>query len=369
MSAHVPTSADPVFLTELLKAGGENLKKCYQCATCSTVCTLTPDHRPFPRKEMLWASWGQRERLLGDPDIWLCHQCGDCSVYCPRGADPAETLAAIREVSIRHYAVPSFLGRLVAEPRFLPLALAIPVVFILAVLALAGTLTLPKSEIVRLADFFPHAWLNGSFSLVFLATCGFALLGASRFWRDLQRNWPVPGTPRGLFESLLPVVNEIITHDRFSKCTAHDHRYLAHLGVFWGFICLLLATVVAILVILLGGDYPMPLYHPGKLLGNVGMVLLLSGGYVLLKERLSAVGKTGRSTYQDILFLCILLTVTVTGGLVQVTRMANSQSAYYLYFIHLVAVFYLLMYLPYSKFAHVLYRTLALFHARRTGRL
>ena len=83
------TSPDMGFIKELRSAGGAEVNKCYQCATCSTVCNLSPADRPFPRKEMLMAQWGQADRLISDPDIWLCYQCGDCTTYCPRGARPA----------------------------------------------------------------------------------------------------------------------------------------------------------------------------------------------------------------------------------------------------------------------------------------
>ena len=62
---------DSGFTKELMEAGGESLKKCFQCATCSVACPLAPENNPYPRKEMLWASWGVKDKLMSDVDIWL----------------------------------------------------------------------------------------------------------------------------------------------------------------------------------------------------------------------------------------------------------------------------------------------------------
>ena len=119
---------DVKFIESVKALGGQDLKKCFQCATCSVACPISPDTKPFPRKEMIAASWGLKDKLVGNADIWLCHNCGDCTTRCPRGAKPGDVLAAVRAYTISEYATPKALAKAVQDPKKLPLLLALPAV-------------------------------------------------------------------------------------------------------------------------------------------------------------------------------------------------------------------------------------------------
>ncbi|KJR43791.1 heterodisulfide reductase subunit E, partial [Candidatus Magnetoovum chiemensis] len=136
------------FVRGLKDGGAENLKKCYQCATCSVVCQLSTDERPFPRKEMILAQWGIKDQLAKDPNVWLCHNCNDCSKYCPRDARPGDVLSVLRKTAIEENAFPSFMAKIAGEPRFLFVALAFPVVLFIIILSIAGHMKIPEGTVV-----------------------------------------------------------------------------------------------------------------------------------------------------------------------------------------------------------------------------
>ena len=124
MGEAIAVQPDHAFLRRVLASGGGDLKKCYQCATCSVACELSGEESPFPRKQMLAAQWGLKDRLVSDPAVWLCHNCGECTERCPRGARPSDVLGAVRREVIRQFAFPRFLGSLVASPKALAAAVS-----------------------------------------------------------------------------------------------------------------------------------------------------------------------------------------------------------------------------------------------------
>jgi len=386
MSGAALVKPDLEFTVRLVESGGSDLRKCYQCATCSVACKLSPDSNPFPRKEMIWAQWGLKDRLLADPDIWLCHNCNDCSLRCPRGARPGDVLAALRWMAVRTYSVPGFIGDWVNRPAMLPLMMLIPAVLLLAALyvrdpiAAAFGFASHHGEGMQYANLFPHWLLIGFFTFFLgLAVC-LSGLGLFRFWcamtsADVRAGRNIP-EGKSIGQSLWLVLRDILTHGRFSKCVSSSSRKNAHLGVFYGFMALFLVSGWAVLVLYIINPlvseplpYPFPFLDPAKIIANLGALALVVGCILAVRDRLKTDPPSGRSTDFDWMFLGTLLMVGVTGILVEGLRFAGLVlPGYIIYFFHLIFAFMLLTYLPFSKFAHIFYRTTAMIYAEYSGR-
>jgi quinone-modifying oxidoreductase subunit QmoC len=356
---------DSNFTKEVIGLGGESLKKCFQCSTCSVVCTLSPDDKPFPRKEMLWAQWGLKDRLLGDPDIWLCHQCNDCTVHCPRDAGPGNVLAALRNYSFGHYANPAFLGKAFRNIKYLPLLLLFPVALFLILLGATGYLTIPEGEIV-FAKFVPHIIVDPMFlvltGLIFIIVA----LSLSRFWRDMKRSTgsPTSSITNIVSGSALSKLIELLLHKKFYECGSARIRMLAHMSIFYGCLAFLLVTAsVFIGTYAFGIETPLSSYNPLKIIANLGAIAVIFGCLLVIFRRLKGGKDVGNSSYLDWNLIILILVVTVLGVLTEVFRLAElATAAYVLYFIHLVSVFYGIAYFPYSKLAHLMYRSLAIMY-------
>jgi quinone-modifying oxidoreductase, subunit QmoC len=371
MPAETLIDPDLEFIKEIKASGGDSVKKCFQCATCSTVCGLSPDDRPFPRKEMGWAQWGLRSRLVKDPDVWLCHQCNDCSQYCPRGARPGDVLAAVRRVTIRENAFPRFVAAMVSDPKFLPLVFAIPTILLLLFMAAAGTLHFPDGEIIY-RNFIPQ-WpvVDVLFPLTAIWAVVCAGIGVRRLWAGFRDGpYAQPFPPGSPLRQITPTILNVLKHTNFRECVVNRGRYLAHFNVLWGFILLAVTTTcVATGVYIFHEETPYSLANPIKWIGNVGAIILILGSSLALVNRLSQGEDAGKGTYFDWLFLLVVLGTGVTGLLSEILRLTDlPDAAYPTYFVHLVCVWFLFAYFPFSKFAHALYRTTALVYARHIGR-
>jgi quinone-modifying oxidoreductase subunit QmoC len=388
---------DEKFIREVMKRGGESVKKCFQCGTCSVTCELTyaREGASFPRQQILWTQWGLKDKVLRDPAIWQCYQCNDCSANCPRGAKPGDVLAAVRSVAIERFSPPSFISRLFWDPRGLPLVFGIPAAILVVLVAALQGFNFPKGEI-EYDRFISSRAIEIAASLVVAYAVVVAGLGLLRFWRELRtmsgmRLMAGPMVPvaepavaepaevsdgpgamaasaggAGLGASLASTGTDIVMHTSFRQCKTDWLRLWGHLGVFYGTPFLLLAAGIAAIYTFIGADVQRPPSDVAKIFGNLGGLLVFAGLCVLVYNRFRAKkGTWGRGSYADWFFIVLVFLLVVTGALMEVARYAGSGSAAYsLYMVHLVFVFAAFVYAPYGKFAHAFYRAAALAYTK-----
>jgi nitrate reductase gamma subunit len=88
----------------------------------------------------------------------------------------------------------------------------------------------------------------------------------------------------------------------------------------------------------------------------------------MIARRFSQKSTVGKTLFQDGLFLSLLFIVALTGTLSESARLLNlSIIAYPVYSAHLVSIALLLTLAPYAKFAHAMYRPLAMYVAKLRG--
>lgn len=417
MSNTVKVQPDLKFVKELQAVGGDSLKKCYQCATCSVVCPLSPDDNPYPRKEMVWAQWGLKDRLVNDIDIWLCHNCGTCSDLCPRGAKPGDLLSALRNMAYRNLGPLPIIGKWMSSPAgMLPLAAIPALLYGIIWVVMAGKVGsfLPRFE----WDAPNHAWIpaadgqivfGGLFPGDYTIDPVFMLVFAFMVWAffagvrnmlkafDSQPKTFIVGRKSAptMLQALIDTVQyEILQHTQFYDCNDDDadeldvKRAQGHRWLMFAFIALLVVTgtvaaghwggwlLRALGITGLGdivsaiGHTPMPFYHPIKLLALFGAGLGVYGLVALTKRRVNLDAAKQSSSWYDWYLITLIWVIFGTGIAAMVFRVVGAGVlAYPTYYVHLIAVFMMLAYLPWSKLGHLVYRTVALSYAKKIGRI
>jgi citrate/tricarballylate utilization protein len=337
---------------------------CNACRYCEGFCAVFPAmtrRLDFPKADI---------HYLAN----LCHNCGACYHAC-QYAPPHEfavnvprAMAQVRVQTYAEYAWPPGFGALYRRNGLvIVMALAAGLGLFVA-LALTGTggstQTGPGGSFYVV---FRHSLLAAAFGAVFV----FALLalgaGVVRFWRDI--------TPGAVCS---PALGEAVTDALGLKylagghgdgCNERDDRYTLarrwfHHFSFYGFLLCFASTSTATLYhYLLGQEAPYPVASAPVLLGTLGGIALLIGpaGLLWLNLRRDAAVGDPHQRPMDRAFTVLLLLAGATGLALLVGRDSAAMPA--LLAIHLGVVMAFFATMPYSKFAHGLYRCAALLKA------
>jgi citrate/tricarballylate utilization protein len=352
--------------SELLQEVDRQLTVCNACRYCEGYCAV------FPAMEL-------RRRFETEDLIYmanLCFECRACYYACPYtppheyAINLPQVLSELRTETYSEYTAPRLLSRIFLGNQFLvALVIMLCVTFVIGSIVVVQGWEVLFSSATEPGDFYeviPHvamvvpAMLLSGWWIVALG------IGGVRFWRHMGMK-PSEALDNAAFWRA--------TRDAFGLeyqkgggdgCTYPDekptqarrffHQSLV-LGILFAFAS---TTVAAIYHNFFGQEAPYPYLSPPVMLGNAGGVLMVIGSVGLINLKLKADPEPAfrRMLSIDYAFLMLLFWTAVTGLVLMALRATNAQGLLLALHLGIVAALYLM--LPYSKFAHVVYRYAAL---------
>ena len=376
------TLMDTDLLSDVQRFGAADVSACFSCGTCTAICPLVDNDSTFPRRIIRYAQVGMRDELLASKELWTCYQCGLCSDSCPTEADPSEFMAAARRYAIASYEPTGLarvlytrpvVGSLIAtafaaffavfmyashgpqDGASLALFTFIPEglihwtgVAVMGVLALAGVLgvtsmarRVARSEGVSLPTLFGGRAQISQAGKALWAALGVESLGQRRYREDCKDDNPVEPLYR--------------------------RRWLIHALTIWGFLGLFSATILDWGLALIGvkeTGTPIPLWYPSRLIGTLAGIALVYGVSMFMINRARKVNRAAQFTTASDWLLLVLLWITgATGFFIEVALYLPNAPAwgYWVFLFHVAVAMELMLLLPFTKFAHAMYRPVALF--------
>lgn len=83
--------------------GGEGIRLCIQCGTCSASCPNASKMEHTPAQLIAMARAGMRREVLSSNSMWYCLSCYLCTVRCPRGVKQTNIMHALEALAVRDH--------------------------------------------------------------------------------------------------------------------------------------------------------------------------------------------------------------------------------------------------------------------------
>lgn len=379
-----PVRVDLGLYPEIQKFGAADISACFSCGTCSATCPMSQTDGTFPRRIIRYAQLGMKEQLLSSKELWTCYQCGECAESCPTKADPSEFMAATRRFAIASYDKTRIAKAMYSSPIAATLvAVAVAVFFALFFLSSRGAMS---AEQFLLWQFIPEELVHNTGIVVMVLVFLAGLVGVVSMVRDVGAKEGVSvkdalGSRAGIARSVralwYAIGVESFGQVRFRADCAADEaakpvpwyrgRAVVHMLVVWGFMGLFAATLLDYGTAIVGlkeTGAEVPLWYPIRLLGTVAGAALLYGTTVLIVDRYRKANRsvTG-STAADWMLLALLWIVAVTGFAIELALYVPGAPVwgYWLFVVHVAVAMELVLFAPFMKLAHVVYRPVALY--------
>ena len=346
------------------------LQVCNACRYCEGYCAV------FPALE-------RRRRFTSKDVIYLANLCHDCRacfyacMYAPPhefGVNIPRALAEVRERTYAEYALPRVVAGLARRNAWLLVIASLASLGLFALIAMISPSGMFEAQSGPGAFYrvVPYLAMMLPALLLSLYAVGVMLAGAIAFARAIggerigSAGWR---TLLGAGRDALGL--RYLRGGNAGGCyypgqRTSNARLLLHMLVFYGFISAFTATIAAaIMQDLFDQLPPYPILSAPVILGSFGGLAMIVGasGLLYLKWRSDPAPTDAQTVSLDWLFLISLDVVSVSGMLLLLLR--DTPLLGTLLVVHLASVLALYVSAPYGKFAHFVYRYVALVQNRR----
>jgi citrate/tricarballylate utilization protein len=350
---------------ELTVEAARQLTICNACRYCEGYCPV------FPAIEI------RREFAQGDVFFLanLCHDCRACYYACmyapphPFAVNLPHVLSKARLESYRAWSWPTLLARAFSSWR---IGVAIAGSISALVLVLAIILVSPSGlvHVYRGPGAFyqvipfPVMLITALFVTLYVASI--CTVGATQFWRETASKFNGRGLMHAMKQSSLDVLTFRWLRGGGPGCyypqpkPSYSRRFY-HALVFFGFLSATVSTILAaIYQHFLDELPPHPVTSAPVLFGTAGGVAMVIGvgGLIAIKIRSDRRPAGARALGTDYLFLALLGLASLSGILTLIFRSTRAMGS--LLSVHLSLIAALFLTVPYGKFVHAIYRSLAL---------
>jgi ferredoxin len=357
------TRVNPKLIDDLQVFGAEDVSKCYHCGNCSATCPFSKEPYIFPRRSMRFLQMGLEKKLEGSLEPWLCYYCGECSDECPREAEPGETMMSLRRWLTSRYDWTG-ISRLFYRSGKLELtivliaALLTGLGFVLWGVYQGGSINEYHGE----GAFLPHEsihifdWcLAGVLLFFLLSNC------ARMWWFTIGRDKSVR-VPWWIYLKkayLFPL--HLVTQMRYSQCE-RKRPWVIHMFLVFSYLTMLILIMFFLGFMQSGYEIDWRVH----VFGYIATVGLLGTTIFALQGRLRKSETHYKHSHEtDWIFLALLIFVAFTGILQHILHRAELDiAANVAYVVHLMGIVPMLgLEVPFSKWAHLAYRPLAMYFA------
>lgn len=374
------TMVNPNLITDLQKFGAPDINSCFSCGNCTAICPLADNDATFPRRFIRLAQVGLTDELVTSKELWTCYQCGMCTTRCPQEADPAEFMATARRYAIAKLDKTGIARAMYTSP------VAAVVISLVGLVIFGGFFASVKAHPdERLVFGVSYEWIHLGGVVVMalaalIAVFNLAMMARATAKRDGVSAKSLFGSKEAwgrTFRALWYSIGvESLGQKRYREDCADDEpqeplyrrRWLIHSATLLGFLALFVATLIhyGSDIIGLKGVVEEVIYQTARVIGTIGGLAMMYGVTWFMINRKQKVSSAAKhSSASDWAFLWMLWLTGLTGFIIEVSLYLPQDHpqpwAYVLFLVHVAIAMELVLFIPFTKFAHVMYRPVALF--------